>query len=128
MPPLSAKEKDIHEAGLVSVLMDIHDDIDGAVFEAYGWVDLIPALVDKPEATMPSPYKTPAQEEAEEELLTRLIALNQKRVAEKRRGIVRWLRPDYQKPKLGHKVRAPEDVEQVEAQLVVPAPTDGKPA
>ena len=43
VPPLSAKEKDIHEAGLVSVLKDIHDDIDRAVFEAYGWADLIPA-------------------------------------------------------------------------------------
>ena len=41
---------------------------------------------------------------------------------------MRWLRPDYQKPKLGHKVKAPDDVEQVEAHLVVPAPADGKPA
>ena len=46
--PLSAKEKDIHEAGLVSVLKEIHDDIDRAVFKAYGWGDLIPALVGKP--------------------------------------------------------------------------------
>ena len=128
VPPLSAKEKDIHEAGLVSVLKDIHDDIDRAVFQAYGWADLIPALVGKPGATMPSPHKTPEQEEAEEELLTRLAALNRERAAEERRGIVRWLRPDYQKPKLGHKVKAPEDVEQVEAHLVVPAPADGKPA
>ena len=128
VPPLSAKEKDIHEAGLVSVLKDIHDDIDRAVFEAYGWADLIPALVGKPGATMPSPHKTPEQEDAEEELLTRLVALNRERAAEERRGIVRWLRPDYQKPKLAHKVKTPEDVEQVEAQLVVPAPADGKPA
>ena len=126
--PLTAKEKDIHEAGLVSVLKDIHDDIDRAVFGAYGWSDLILALVGKPGATMPSPHKTPEQEEAEEELLTRLVALNQKRAEEERRGIVRWLRPDYQIPKLGHKVKTPEDVEQFEAQLVVPAPTDGKPA
>ena len=128
MPCLTAKEQDIHEAGLVSVLKDIHDDIDRAVFEAYGWADLIPALVGKPGATMPSPHKTPEQEEAEEELLTRLVALNQERAAEERRGTVRWLRPDYQKPKLGHKVKTPEDVEQVEAQLIVPAPADGKPA
>ena len=128
VPPLTAKEKDIHEAGLVSVLKDIHDDIDRAVFEAYGWADLIPALVGKPGATMPSPHKTPEQEEAEQELLTRLVALNQERAAEERRGTVRWLRPDYQIPKLGHKVKTPEDVEQVEAQLVVPAAADGKPA
>ena len=128
VPPLTAKEKDVHEAGLVSVLKDIHDDIDRAVFETYGWADLIPALVGKPGATMPSPHRTPEQEEAEEELLTRLVALNQERAAEERRGTVRWLRPDYQKPRLGHKVKTPEDVEQVEAQLVVPAPADGKPA
>ena len=128
VPPLSAKEKDIHRAGLVSVLKEIHDEIDRAVFEAYGWADLIPELVGKPGATMPSPHKTPEQEEAEEVLLTRLVALNQKRAEEERRGIVRWLRPDYQIPKLGHKVKTPEDVEQVEAQLVVPAPADGMPA
>ena len=128
VPPLSAKEKDIHEAGLVSVLKDIHDDIDRAVFEAYGWADLIPALVGKPGATMPSPHKTPEQEEAEEELLTRLVALNRERAAEERRGTVRWLRPDYQIPKLDHKVKTAEDVEQVEAQLVVPETADGKPA
>ena len=97
VPPLSAKEKDIHEAGLVSVLKEIHDDIDRAVFEAYGWADLIPALVGKPGATAPSPHKTPEQEEAEDELLSRLVALNRERAAEERRGIVRWLRPDYQK-------------------------------
>jgi len=34
----------------------------------------IPALVCKPRATLPSPHKTPEQEEAEEELLTRRIA------------------------------------------------------
>ena len=128
VPPLSAKERHIHEAGLVSVLKDIHDDIDRAVFEAYGWADLIPALVGKPGATMPSPHKTPEQEEAEEVLLTRLVALNRERAVEERRGTVRWLRPDYQIPKLGHKVKTPEYVEQVEAQLVVPAPADGKPA
>ena len=128
VPPLTAKEKDIHEAGLVYVLKDIHDGIDRVVLEAYGWADLSPALVDKPGATMPSPHKTPEQEEAEEELLTRLVALNRERAAEERRGTVRWLRPDYQIPKLGHKVKKPDDVEQVEAQLVVPAPANGKPA
>ena len=126
-PPLTAKERDIHEVGLVSVLKDIHDDIDRAVFEAYRWADLIPALVGKPGATMPSPHKTPEQVEAEEELLSRLVALNRERAAEERRGTVRWLRPDYQIPKLGHKVKKPEEAEQVEADLVVPEPTAGKP-
>ena len=122
----SEAERDIYEAGLVEVLKAIHDDIDRAVFDAYGWGDLIPALVGKPGATVPSPHKTPEQEEAEEDLLARMVALNLERAQEEQRGIVHWLRPDYQIPKLGHKVKAPEDVEQLEAQLVVPAPADGK--
>ena len=127
-PPLSAKERDIHDAGLVAVLKELHDDIDRAVFEVYGWCDLIPALVGKPGATTPSVHKSPAQEEAEEELLYRLVTLNRKRAADERRGIVRWLRPEYQIPKLSDKAKRPEEGEQVEAKLVLPAPEDGKPA
>lgn len=109
--PLSDKEKDIHEAGLISVLKDIHDEIDREVFAAYGWDDLGKRLVGKPGATTPSPHKTQDQEEAEEELLTRLVALNQERAAEEKRGLVRWLRPDFQIPRLGHKVSGSEQVE-----------------
>ena len=126
--PLSETERDIHEAGLVSVLKEIHDDIDRAVFEAYGWADLIPELVGKPGATMPSPYKTQEQEQAEEELLSRLVALNRERAEEEQRGTVRWLRPGYQIPKLGHKVKQPDEAEQIEADLAAPEPADGKPA
>jgi hypothetical protein len=104
----------------VSVLKESRDDIDRAVFEAYGWGDLIPALVGKPGATMPSPHKSPEQEAAEEELLTRLVALNKERAAEEARGIVRWLRPEYQIPRLGKKVAQP-DGEQTEADVSVAA-------
>ncbi len=104
VPPLTDTERDIHEAELISVLKDIHDEIDRATFEAYGWDDLAEALVGRPGATMPSPHKSKQQEEAEEELLTRLVALNLERKEEEKRGQVRWLRPDYQIPKLGHKV------------------------
>lgn len=113
VPPLTIKEKAIHEAGLVSVLKEIHDDIDRAVFEAYGWSDLADSLVGRPGATMPSPHKSADQEAAEEELLTRLVALNRERAAEEKRGIVHWLRPDYQIPKLGAKVPKPADGEQL---------------
>ena len=34
---LTDKEKVIHEQGLVSVLQQLHDDLDAAVFDAYGW-------------------------------------------------------------------------------------------
>ena len=127
VPPLSEKEKEIHEAGLISVLKEIHDDIDRAVFEAYGWDDLIPALVGRPGATTPSPHKTSEQEEAEEELLSRLVRLNQERTAEEAQGMVRWLRPEFQIPKLGHKVNKPAAEKQLEADIAL---TDGekKPA
>ena len=128
VPTLSAKERDIHEAGLVSVFKNIHDDIDRAVLQAYGWADLGAALIGKPGATTPSLHKTPEQENTEEELLGRLVSLNGERTAEERQGNVRWLRPDYQIPKLGYKVKKPKLGEQTEANLVLPALPDGKPA
>ncbi len=73
---LSAKDKTIHEQGLVSVLRQIHDDLDAAVFDAYGWP---PTLTD-------------------DEILERLVALNAERAEEERNGIIRWLRPEFQNP------------------------------
>jgi len=96
--PLMAKEKTLHEQGLVSVLAQLHDDLDAAVFDAYGWSDLTPALVGKPGGTTPYPDKPAEQAEAEEELLSRLVALNAERAAEEARGRVRWLRPEFQNP------------------------------
>lgn len=73
---LSAKEKDIHEKGLVSVLKQLHDELDEAVFEAYGWPRTL----------------------TDEEILERLVALNAERAEEEKRGHIRWLRPEYQNP------------------------------
>ncbi|MBP7468030.1 MAG: class I SAM-dependent DNA methyltransferase, partial [Thauera sp.] len=95
---LTPKERTIHEQGLVSVLRELHDALDTAVFEAYGWSDLAAQLVGKPGATTPLPDKPEAQAAAEEELLRRLVELNAARAAEEARGLVRWLRPDYQNP------------------------------
>jgi hypothetical protein len=119
--PLSDKERDIYEAGHIAILRDIHDEIDTLVFAAYGWSDLAPRLVGRPGATTPSPYKTDDQITAEEDLLTRLVALNRERAAEEARGLVRWLRPDYQIPKLGHKVARPDGVQQEADLAIVPA-------
>lgn len=96
--PLSTKEKTTHGQGLVSLLRELHDELDRAVFAAYGWGDLAEQLVGKPGATTPLPDKPEAQTEAEEELLCRLVALNSERAAEEARGHVRWLRPEYQNP------------------------------
>jgi hypothetical protein len=41
---LTAKERSIHEHGLVSVLRQLHDELDAAVLDAYGWSDLLPLL------------------------------------------------------------------------------------
>ena len=35
--PLTDKERVIHEHGLVSILKQLHDELDAAVFDAYGW-------------------------------------------------------------------------------------------
>lgn len=72
---LDAGERATHEAGLVSVLREIHDRLDAAVFEAYGW----------------------PQDLSDEGILERLVALNAERVREEQSGNVRWLRPDYQR-------------------------------
>jgi hypothetical protein len=88
---LNAKEKTLHDQGLVTLLRQIHDELDAAVLEAYGWADLHPL--------------TP---EREPELLTRLVALNHERAAEEQRGHIRWLRPDYQAPSAT--LRTPTDL------------------
>ncbi len=74
--PLTAKEKVIHEQGLVSILKQLHDDLDAAVFDAYGW-----------------PHDL-----TDEQILERLVALNAERAEEERNGLIRWLRPEYQNP------------------------------
>jgi hypothetical protein len=95
---LTDKEKTIHQQGLIAILRELHDELDHAVFEAYGWSDLEGNLVGRPGATTPLPDKPADQAEAEEELLMRLVDLNKQRAEEESRGIVRWLRPGYQAP------------------------------
>jgi hypothetical protein len=74
--PLTAKERTIHDQGLISVLKQIHDDLDAAVFDAYGW-----------------PHNL-----THDQILERLVALNHERAAEEKRGLIRWLRPEFQNP------------------------------
>lgn len=108
---LNAKDQSIRTQGLVSLLRELHDELDRAVFAAYGWGDLAEQLVGLPGATTPLPDKPEAQAEAEEELLRRLVELNAQRAAEEARGLIRWLRPDYQNP------NAESAPEQAEAEL-----------
>ena len=99
--PLTEDEAQDHARAHVPLLAELHDDIDRAALATYGWHDLAPALVGRPGGTLPSAVKGPAQEAAEAELLSRLVALNAERRAEEVAGRVRWLRPAYQAPRLG---------------------------
>jgi hypothetical protein len=121
--PLAVKEKVIHDQGLVSILRELHDDLDRAVFAAYGWEDLGERLVGRPGATTPWPEKPVEQAEAEEELLMRLVALNAERAAEESRGIVRWLRPEFQNPTTGPAPATQDDLALRDGSEIEPAPT-----
>lgn len=76
---LSEAEEAIKTKGLVLIVKELHDEIDRLVAQAYGWpVDL-----------------------SDEEIVARLVALNAERAREEKRGLVRWLRPDYQRQRAG---------------------------
>jgi hypothetical protein len=94
--PFSPKEEDQRMRGRVDIIAELHDRLDAAVAEAYGWpVDL-----------------------SDEEIVARLVALNAERAAEERRGIVRWLRPEYQQKKAGvATIEKKPEAEQIEALL-----------
>jgi len=73
---LTEAERDMHDRGLVTLIRQHHNAIDALVAEAYGW----PADL------------------SDEDILTRLVALNKERAAEEASGLIRWLRPEYQNP------------------------------
>ena len=96
---LDEPDRKIFDDGLVLILKELHDKLDVAVAEAYGW----PADL------------------SDEEILARLVALNKERAAEEKRGLVRWLRPDYQIPRFAKgvdKQAAKEEGAQVAAELI----------
>ena len=104
---LTTKERTIHEQGIVSVLRQLHDELDEAMLNAYGWGDLIETLrIAHGNVTAGEGV---SREEAklsfDEAVLERLVALNAERAAEEVRGHVRWLRPEFQNPDA---VREPE--------------------
>jgi hypothetical protein len=70
------REREQHEIAQTEILRQLHDELDAAVADAYGWP------VDLPDA----------------DILVNLVALNKERAAEEARGVVRWLRPEYQAP------------------------------
>lgn len=100
---LTEAERDIHDRGLVTLIRQHHDAIDAAVAEAYGW----PADL------------------SDEDILVRLVALNKERAAEEARGLIRWLRPEYQAPAYAAPVDGKLDLGEAPAVLpdnVIPWP------
>jgi hypothetical protein len=73
---LTSEDKETHDQGLVSVLKQIHEDLDAAVFDAYGW----PTTV------------------SDDEIVQNIAALNAQRAREEANGLVRWIRPEWQHP------------------------------
>lgn len=101
---LGEKDEDVKARGRVLILKDLHDQIDQAAFDAYGW----------------------PRDLADEQILERLVALNAERAAEEAAGHVRWLRPDYQIPRFA-KGAAPARSGQLDlGDVVVPIGAKGK--
>lgn len=127
--PLTDKDKVIHDQGLITLLKQIHDDLDQAVYEAYGWSDIWqwhlkakmmdcydpetgeqcqiePMLSEDPDDLCEN-FRSIYQEYAEkydQVLLQRLVDLNHERAAKEAQGRIRHLRPDFQDPDYDKKV------------------------
>jgi len=76
---LEQSDRRTFDDGLVLIIQELHDKLDAAVFDAYGW----PVTL------------------TDDEILANLVALNKARAKEEAKGLVRWLRPDYQIPRFG---------------------------
>jgi len=71
---LDAKKEKISQEGDLPTLYRLHQELDVAVAEAYGWpVDI-----------------------TTDDILANLLELNQKRTKEEKSGQVKWLRPEFQ--------------------------------
>jgi hypothetical protein len=96
--PFSAPDQAYNNRALVSILRQIHDELDTAVFAAYGWSENL----------------------TEGEILERLVDLNLERAEEEKNGLIRWLRPDYQAP---DQITTQKEIEGIEIEDVIPTTT-----
>ena len=131
------KDREYNNKALVSTLKQIHDELDNAVLEAYGWEDLDPhPLTPSPKtgeggqenSSLPSPSMGEGlgvrENSLTEIILDRLVTLNAHRAEEERNGHIRWLRPEYQAP---NEVRTQTIIEGVgESEEVAIAPAEVK--
>ncbi len=136
-------------------MRQLHDDLDAAVLDAYGWGDLLPMLrvahnpAVRPErsaegakskgtdgastplaaqATLSANRKEDAKRAFDEAILERLVALNAERAAEEARGLMRWLRPEFQNPQAQTKPVQAEMDTGAEAAAMPSAMPASKPA
>jgi len=93
---LTTKQRAIHDQGLITVLRQLHDELDAAVAAAYGW-----------DAAL-----------ADADILDRLVTLNRARADEEAHGLIRYLRPAYQQP---HVVPASAGSAAVQSDLGLPS-------
>jgi hypothetical protein len=100
------QEREQHARAQTEILRQIHDELDRAVTEAYGW----PANIN------------------ETEILERLVALNHERATEESQGLIRWLRPEYQAPGAVQPLAKPMfELEPEEVETVAVTPTGIQP-
>ena len=95
--PLTPSEKDIHDAGQVTILRELHDRLDAAVADAYGW----------------------PREQSDSEIVARVVQLNAERVKEEASGLIRWLRPEFQAPR-DTQPKAQQSTMDVDAEAAIP--------
>lgn len=96
--PLTPAERDVHDAGQVSILRALHDRLDAAVAAAYGWPTDVP----------------------DDEIVARVVALNAERLTEEAAGHIRWLRPEFQAPLAGAAPRVQTEMDVTEGAAGTP--------
>jgi len=104
---LTAKQRAIHDQGLITVLRQLHDELDAAVAAAYGW-----------EGEVLKCESAKVLKLTDDEILERLVALNRQHADEETRGTVRYLRSAYQQP---HVVPASAGSAAVQSDLALPS-------
>ena len=82
--PMDEKEQRRATKARAAIVNRLHEQLDQAVADAYGWGEEWRAGTLGPS-----------------EIVARLVALNHERAAEEKAGKIRWLRPDYQEPRFG---------------------------
>jgi hypothetical protein len=88
---LTEHEEAISAKARLLVIKDLHENIDAKVFDAYGW----------------------GRDISDAGIVELLSTLNAERSDEERRGLTRWLRPDYQIPLVGPLIHRADRIQEI---------------